>query len=81
MASSARVLRRCACPHCLLLVAPAAGAALAGEYTHSEGGNTCNHAIIEIDMKVHTPNLIWLGAGLGATFWVAESLLHPFVFG
>jgi len=31
-------------------------------------------------MKVRTPNLIWLGAGLGAAFWLAESLLHTFVF-
>jgi class 3 adenylate cyclase len=31
-------------------------------------------------MKVRTPNLIWLGAGLGAAFWLAQSLLHTFVF-
>ena len=31
-------------------------------------------------MKLRTPNLIWLGAGLGAAFWLAESLLHTFVF-
>lgn len=31
-------------------------------------------------MKLRTPNLVWLGAGLGAVFWLAESLLHTFVF-
>lgn len=31
-------------------------------------------------MKVRTPNLIWLGAGLAFAYWLAESLLHTFVF-
>ena len=31
-------------------------------------------------MKLRIPNLIWLGVGLGAAFWVAESLLHTYVF-
>jgi adenylate cyclase len=31
-------------------------------------------------MKARTPNLIWLGAGMAAAFWVVESLLHTFVF-
>ena len=31
-------------------------------------------------MKVRTPNLIWLGAGLAIVYWLAESLLHTFVF-
>ena len=31
-------------------------------------------------MKLRTPNLIWLGASLGAVFWLVESLLHTFVF-
>lgn len=36
--------------------------------------------IAETGMKVRIPNLIWLGAGLGAAFWLLESLLHTFVF-
>ena len=31
-------------------------------------------------MKLRTPNLIWLGASLGAAFWLVESLLHTIVF-
>lgn len=32
-------------------------------------------------MRERTPNLIWLGAGLAIVYWLAESLLHTFVFG
>lgn len=32
-------------------------------------------------MKAHTSPLAWLGLGLAAVYWLAESLLHSFVFG
>jgi class 3 adenylate cyclase len=59
---------------------PAAGVAVANENPCAERGDTGNHATIGTDMKLRTPNLIWLGAGMGAAFWLAESLLHTFVF-
>lgn len=31
-------------------------------------------------MKLCIPKLIWLGFGLGLAYWLAESLLHTFVF-
>lgn len=46
----------------------------------AERGNTCNRAMADTNMNAHTPKLIWLGVGLGAAFWLAESLVHTFVF-
>jgi class 3 adenylate cyclase len=40
-----------------------------------------HHAVlVETAMKLRTPNMMWAGVALAAAFWVAESLLHTFVF-
>jgi len=31
-------------------------------------------------MKSQTPNLLWVGLGIAALYWLAESLLHAYVF-
>jgi class 3 adenylate cyclase len=56
------------------------GIATPGESLQCAHGELCDAIVFEAEMKARTPNLIWLGAGLAAAYWVGESLLHTLVF-